>query len=368
VKRAQRRVEARLISLPVRESLSAAHDDAPPQHRELVIFRVETVDGVGWGECSALNRPTYTSEFARGVLAALMDATSEVGPVATPMLWSGWQAAVLDEQLRSTNRSLAQHLGSSNRAKAVASGVALGIAPLPVLEARARTLQREGYRRIKIKIQPGHDAEAIRVVQHAAPQMQLQVDANGSYSPEDLEHVAALASSGIQAFEQPFAPAAVEASAALVHRLRGGAVAVVGDESVANLADAQRLARAGAITAVSVKAARVGGVERAAELVRWCSENGVDATAGGMLESGLGRHQLVALAAMPGMTVTGDVSPANRWLAEDPWPDVTMKHDDMGFADIEVPGTPGIAPEPDADLLDRFTLDVAEIHDHPALR
>ena len=59
-------VELRLVRLPTLEGLASGHDRAPGTHRELVIVRVSDTDGhVGWGECSALNRPTYTAEWAR---------------------------------------------------------------------------------------------------------------------------------------------------------------------------------------------------------------------------------------------------------------------------------------------------------------
>jgi len=131
---------------------------------------------------------------------------------------------------------------------------------------------------------------------------------------------------------------------------------LVADEAVASLADAQALFDAGALSGVAVKAPRVGGMTQAATLVRWCVDNGLEATPGGMLECGLGRHALVALAAMEGMTIIGDVSPAGRWLAADPWPDLQLKD-----GSVLVPQGPGVSPVPDAELLDEFTLEALDV-------
>ena len=72
---------------------------------------------------------------------------------------------------------------------------------------------------------------------------------------------------------------------------------------------------------------------------------------GGMLESGLGRHVLAALAPLPAFTLTGDLSPASRWLEDDPFQDISMRN---GM--IPAPTQPGIAGEPVANLLDRYTV------------
>ena len=78
---------------------------------------------------------------------------------------------------------------------------------------------------------------------------------------------------------------------------------------------------------------------------------GMHATIGGMLESGLGRHVLAALAPLPAFTLVGDLSPAGRWLADDPFPDITMR---SGM--IAAPSRLGIAGEPFANRLERYTV------------
>jgi hypothetical protein len=48
--------------------------------------------------------------------------------------------------------------------------------------------------------------------------------------------------------------------------------------------------------------------------------------------------------------LVGDLSPAGRWLADDPWPDLAMRG-----GRIAVPTTAGVAPPPDPDRLDAVT-------------
>ena len=79
-------VELRLLSLPTIEVLAAGHDRSPDERRELVVIGItEEAGTTGWGECSALNRPTYTSEWARGSFAALADLLSSARPAGPPL-------------------------------------------------------------------------------------------------------------------------------------------------------------------------------------------------------------------------------------------------------------------------------------------
>lgn len=358
------RIELRLVALPTRATLAASHDDAPPANRELVFVHVRSDEGEGWGECSALNRPTYTAEFARGCFEILRDQVApavfasgvggqdEVALVNAPMAAAGFTMAVNDMTLRSRGVSLAHELGVV--ATTVAAGAALGLGePLDVAN-QARALAEEGYRRIKLKVAPGVDMATVEAVQTACPELSLHLDANGAYSETDLPRVIELSAAGVVAIEQPFAPAV----AADVQRelMAASTVPILADESVASVADAERLHAAGLLGGVSIKAPKLGSIGQAKRLHDLCVGWGLPATAGGMLESGLGRHALAALAALPGFTLVGDVSPAGRWLLHDPWPDLTM----VGGR-VEVPSGPGICAAPDLDLIDRFTIDHAVV-------
>jgi len=133
-------------------------------------------------------------------------------------------------------------------------------------------------------------------------------------------------------------------------------VVVVWDESVRSRRDAERLHADGHLEGMSIKPGPLGGVTAAAELIAWAAARDVHVMVGGLLESGLGRHALAALAGLPGVDLAGDLSPARRWLASDPWPDLVM-HEGR----IQVPDGPGVAPPPDQDTLDALTLDGAVI-------
>jgi O-succinylbenzoate synthase len=192
----------------------------------------------------------------------------------------------------------------------------------------------------------------VAALRTALPAIELHLDANGAYPATALDRVCKIVDAGIDAFEQPFAPADRATAAALIDRIGDRGVPVVADEAVGSLRDARDLLEAGAMTGLSIKPARVGGLSIARKLHDLCVGHGLPATAGGMLETGLGRHALVALAGLPGFSLIGDLSPAGRWLAEDPWPDLTMTD-----GRLVVPDGPGVAPPPDLDTLERHLVD-----------
>ena len=66
-----------------------------------------------------------------------------------------------------------------------------------------RRVLAEGYRRIKLKIEPGTDVERVRAVREAHPDILLSVDANAAYTLDDLEVFRALDAFGLLMVEQP---------------------------------------------------------------------------------------------------------------------------------------------------------------------
>lgn len=339
-----------LISLPTVDTLGAAHDRKPETNRELVVVRAGNGDGAtGWGECSALNRPTYTAEWAEGAFELL--ASGQVPDmVSAPMAWACVAMAHRDLTLKANGVSLASDLGGT--ATAVAAGAVIGLATAGP-DATAQTLNKAqelaaaGYGRLKLKAVPG-SLDVIRRVRHELPDIELQIDGNGSFDRSHLEQLAALADEAeLDAIEQPFAPDNLDAAIDLVEATP---IPVLADEPINSLADVQELFEIGALSGIVIKPPKVGGIEAAADLVDWASVVGLPAAAGGMLESGLGRHALAAVASLDGFSITGDLSPAGRWLADDPFAD--LHHSD---GQITVPQGPGVAPPPDLDRLDRYT-------------
>src|SRR5204863_5697609 len=86
-----------------------------------------------------------------------------------------------------------------------------------------RTVERylaDGYRRVKLKIEPGRDIEIVRAARRAFGDIPLFVDANGAYSLADADVFRALDDFGLMMFEQPFPGPALEDLAGLQRLVR----------------------------------------------------------------------------------------------------------------------------------------------------
>lgn len=337
-----------LLHLPTSDQLTAAHTKAGGTGRWLTVVGLRA-DGpespvIGWGECAALNEPTYTPEWAAGAYS-MLTAHEPVDHAGSPLAAAALAMADLDASLRAQGRSLADHLGTAGRR--VRAGAVVGLGSIDETVTAVDRLVQTGYRRIKLKVTPNHLADPIRAVTATYPGLEVQADANGSLTEVDVPALLAATQAGLRAIEQPFGVGDLDAAARLVAT---GEIQVVADEALTTPDDVERLAAAGAATAVTIKPPKLGGLAPALDALALAQAVGMGATIGGMLESGLGRHQLAALAGDPRLTLTGDVSPARRWLAQDPFEDLVMQG-----SEIVVPDRVGIAGDPDPDTMARFT-------------
>lgn len=339
----------RLLRIRTRASLAAAHGVRPDSTRLLTVVGLHC-DGdlgetAGWGECSALNAPGYTHEWSEGAFE-LLRVGRPFDPLGYPMAAAAIEMALLDADLKHAGQTLAERVGTVG--KSAPAGAVVGLAPIPVMLDEVEQLVDQGYGRIKCKIAPGKLASPIEAISSAFPDIELHVDANASLRAEHLPALLHLRDRGVTAVEQPFA---VEDRATAIRLIDESDMAVIADEAIEFAGDIDDVAAEGAATAIALKPPKLGGIAAAREALDRAETVGLAASIGGMLESGLGRHVLAALAPLPGFTLTGDLSPAKRWLIEDPFRDVKMRG-----GQIEAPDRPGIAGDPVKTRLERATV------------
>lgn len=360
-------VELRIIALPMVTPFVAAHGTVTT--RTAVLVRLVGGDDEGWGECAALPEPTYSDEYVDGafitleeiLVPRLLAVDGQLGVddlphvfadvVGQPMAKAAVELALLDAEGRRRGQPLAGLL-SPDPAPTVAAGVAIGLMDSPdalALEASMRVA--EGYGRLKIKIEPGHDIDHVRAVRGAVgPSIELCVDANGSYALDDWRRLAALDDAGLAYVEQPLAADDLLDHAELARRI---ATPICLDESLTSPTVTREALDMGACSVVCVKAPRFGSWRMAADVLDHCAGLGIDAWVGGMLDCGIGRAANIALAAHPGATLTGDIAATERFFREDITAPVTL---DPEIGRITVPILPGIGVDLDAAAVDRSTI------------
>ncbi|MGD9958053.1 o-succinylbenzoate synthase [Nocardioides sp.] len=356
-------VELRRIAMPLVSPFRTSFGTQTT--RELLLLRVVTDEGEGWGECVAMSDPVYSPEYLDGAADVLrhhlIPALAAVGPleahIVAPALarFKGHRMAkgalemgFLDAELRATGRSLARELGSVH--DRVPCGVSVGIMDsVPQLLDAVDGYLDEGYARIKLKIEPGWDVEPVRAVRERfGDTVLLQVDANTAYTLGDARHLARLDPFDLVLIEQPLDEEDVLGHADLARQIT---TPVCLDESITSAQTAAAAIRLGACQIVNVKPGRVGGYLEARRIHDLCVAHGVPVWCGGMLETGLGRAANVALAALPGFTLPGDTSASGRYYATDITEPFVLED-----GHLQVPTGPGLGVEPLRDELAAVTV------------
>lgn len=357
-------IEVHLTELLLETAFNTASSQM--KTRQLVFVKVSAGGTAGWGECSALNDIGYTNESASTCFKALSNVyapwlvgrtliSSETFETLTaieaaPMAIAAVEMALLDRELKLKNISLAAHLNSSNTQ--VKAGAVVSVGSESEINEQVETVIAAGFKRIKVKIRPEQDLSILKALTTQYPNIEWQTDANGSFKTQDFQTIANLSELAISVFEQPFSIDDTKSPQNLVEVLEknGCGQHLLADESVTKVADANTLITSRQATAVTIKPAKLGGLNQAMALYQQCQSEQIPMSAGGMAESGLGRHCLASFASLQGFKIVGDISPARRWLKQDPWTDLEMRD-----GEIAVPNKPGIAPQMNLELLEQFT-------------
>ncbi len=212
-------VDLKIVRLPLVRPFqtSASRKD----HLDHILVRVAAEGVIGWGECASPSDPYYCPETTEtcwhilrdflvpSVLAREWSTIDELvgfygGVKGNRFARAGLEMACWDVLARAQGEPLHSLLGGTR--SEIHSGVSLGI------ESRIQTLldliavyQKEGYRRIKLKIAPGWDVDVVRHVRESYPTIALQVDANSAYTLSDLPTLTKLDEFDLVLIEQPLA-------------------------------------------------------------------------------------------------------------------------------------------------------------------
>ena len=346
------------IQVPLRHAHRAAHGSETV--RDLILVSVAFDDGVtGWGECSALARPTYTSEYTAGAWLVLRD---EIAPavlaghapqlVGHPMATAAMLTALSDAVLRRVGRSLATELAAGQGANPLESVQTCAVISRAdevddVLAHVERRIE-ERVAMVKLKVTPEQqDLAAVGAVREAWPDLALAVDFNGTADSDSLRQLDHLA---LEYVEQPAPADELVRSAHLATRIRAP---IALDESITSAGTIDAAVALGAGRIVNVKPARCGGPQAAAALVARARHAGLEVFTGGMVESGVGRAAALAVAALPACTLPTDLGPSHAYFDVDVTEPVRI--DGTGRVVVPIGGGIGVVPVPEH--LDRFAVD-----------
>jgi O-succinylbenzoate synthase len=334
--------------------------------RRIVLVRMDADGLTGWGEVTCGETPFYSHETPETSWHILRDflipwalnkefaSPSEMTPLFAPirghnMAKAALENALWDVEAQQRGVPLARLVGGT--LQEIPCGVSIGIQNS--VEELLEKIQREvdaGYQRIKVKIKPGWDVEVLDRIRQRFPRMALMADANSAYTLDDLPRLKLLDRFYLMMIEQPLGWDDILDHVRLQREL---ATPLCLDESIHSADDARKAIEAGACKIINIKLGRVGGFTSARRVHDICRAKNVPVWCGGMLESGIGRAHNIALSALAGFTLPGDVSASQRYWAEDIIePEVTVTPEGT----IRVPLTPGLGFTPRLDRIEKLTV------------
>lgn len=299
-------------------------------HQEHIIIKIESQGITGWGECVAGAAPSHTDETVKTAWYILEDFLIQdilnknfenVRDVIKNWNWirghrmakAGLESAIWDVFAKIQNKSLSKILGGTRDKVEVGVSVGIQSSPDKLIETIEGYL-REGYKRIKIKIAPGKDLEFISAVRNKFPDIILQVDANSSYSLEDIDVLKEMDNYTLLMIEQPLGYEDIYEHSKLQKEIK---TPICLDESILSLSDAKAAVELGSCKIINIKPGRIGGFTEAKLIHDYCASKKIPVWHGGMLESGIGRAGNVALASLPNFTLPGDISASKRYYKKD---------------------------------------------------
>jgi len=344
------RLELRLLRLPLVRFFETSFGRV--DERLFLLVTVEENGASGVGECVADANPYYSAETTRTawhiiseflaplVLGRSFSHPREIFGALAPvrghqMAKAAIEMAAWDLAARQQGVSLSTLLGGAR--SAIESGVSIGIQnSLDELVERVAIEWAAGYRRVKIKIKPGWDVDAVERVRARFGDIPLMVDANAAYGLADAARLAELDRFNLTMIEQPLDYDDIRDHATLQRQLR---TAICLDESIYSVKAAAEAIEMGACQVINIKPGRVGGHAESVRLHDLAAAHGVPVWHGGMLESGIGRAHNIHLSTLRNFSLPGDVAASRRYYAPDLIdPEIEVASDGT----IAVPTAPGI--------------------------
>jgi o-succinylbenzoate synthase len=357
------RVELRLLTLPLVHFFETSFGRI--YEKQFIVVSVEGGGVTAYGECVTDQDPYYCAEtnetawhiisdfIAPRVLGVEVEHPRELFATLKAirghhMAKAAVEMAAWDLFARQRGEPLCRVLGGTR--DRIASGVSIGIQDS--LEDLAAKVERElaaGYQRIKIKIKPGWDLDAVRMIRSRFGSIPLMVDANAAYTLGDAGHLASLDQYDLMMIEQPLDYDDIADHAVLQRQLK---TSICLDESIKSVHAAAAAIAAGACRIINIKPGRVGGYAESIRLHDLCAAHGIPVWHGGMLESGIGRAANIHLATLPNFSLPGDIAASKRYFDPDLIdPPIEVAADGT----VAVPSGPGLGVAIVRDRLDRAT-------------
>ncbi|WP_126939400.1 o-succinylbenzoate synthase [Veillonella sp. VA142] len=359
------------VQLPMKFTFKTAKGELGV--RDTLIVRLEDEAGyVGYGECVAFVEPFYTKETVASCWDVLCTQylPNVLGKEATMTLPKRWLSEGMPMTVASVENALLHlqcaHLGVNTveyvlqqpLIPTVPTGIVIGDVPLDTLVDAVTGYVSQGCQRIKLKVSPKDGYERVQRVRSAYPDLMLAVDANQSYSYQDMDKVRALNTFNLACIEEPFQIYSLEE----YNRFKTThewsiTTPICLDESILNYDDLVYAHTHGLLDILNVKVGRLGGLRETAKMIQYCRDHGIQYWIGSMVESSISKWMHVQLAALGDAYMPGDLSDSLRYFEQDlTRPPIVSIRKDCGAEGlsqcIEVPKGAGLGVDVDLEMIE----------------
>ena len=301
--------------------------------RDTLIVRLEDEAGcVGYGECVAFVDPFYTKETVASCWDTLCTRylPNLLGQETTTTLPQQWllegmpmtvasvENALLHLQCHRLGVNTVEYVLQQSLLPTVPTGIVIGEVPLNTLVDAVSVYVSQGCQRIKLKVSPKDGYERVQRVRSAYPDLMLAVDANQSYTYEDMDKVRAFNEFDLACIEEPFQIDSLETYQQYRSMHDWGITTPIClDESILGYDDLVYAHTHGLLDVLNVKVGRLGGLRETAKAIQYCRDHGIQYWIGSMVESSISKWMHVQLAALGDTYMPGDLSDSLRYFERD---------------------------------------------------
>ena len=363
------------VQLPMKFTFKTAKGEVGV--RDTLIVRLEDEAGyVGYGECVAFVDPFYTSETVASCWDVLCTRylPNLLGQEVTTTLPQQWlsegmpmtvasvENALLHLQCARLGVNTVEYVLQQSLTRAVPTGIVIGEVPLDTLVDAVSSYVSQGCERIKLKISPKDGCERVQRVRSAYPDLMLAVDANQSYTYQEMDKVRAFNEFDLACIEEPFQ---ID-SLAIYQQYRsahdwGIMTPICLDESILSYDDLVYAHSHGLLDVLNVKVGRLGGLRETAKVIQYCRDHGIQYWIGSMVESSISKWMHVQLAALGDAYMPGDLSDSLRYFNRDlTSPPIVSRIQDCGTKGlsqfVEVPNDAGLGVDVDIEAIESYCI------------
>ena len=352
----EQRIDVRKVEIwRVKQPLVDASDavKASLRERESLVVRVTDWAGrTGIGEDAVFSADLSLVEAANRNLSVLQDVLAPlvndhvfVHPSQAsvlfrtfadcrmrPMACAALEGALWDLYGKVTQRSIAKLIGGRGCVSepgslyaadpgCVPGGAVVSGAGKREVLAHVREAVDAGYVRVKMKARPGELA-AVRAVREGFPNLTLVVDANQSFTEDDIDELKELDALGAACIEDPLDPTfrpkvgPQDFWTRLVRLQRDLSTPICLDKSWTTAEELKQALYANpSLRCVALRLDKLGGVQPALEFYWWARERGIALWMSGTYDMGVSRRLQAAFATLPGMNIPSDLSDVSRSFA-----------------------------------------------------